>query len=231
MPIEVIDHPHSPNPAHPASTVLLLRDGESGLEVLMIHRSSKTAFGGLWAFPGGRIEDEDIPEGTEPDPLPAARRAASRETMEEVGLPIEADSLVWVSHWLPPANAPIRFSTWFFAGPAPDALVAIDQDEVHDHRWMSPAQALASHHAGEIELVTPTFVTLEGLVQHGNVAAALDRGEPEFFATRIAKDATGARVCLYAGDAGYDSGDCSLDGPRRRLVMGKPRWAWFDDTR
>ena len=77
MLIDIIDHPDSPKPAHPAATVLLVRDGDDGVEVLMIHRSSKTAFGGLWAFPGGRIEDEDIPEGTAPDPLPAARRAAA----------------------------------------------------------------------------------------------------------------------------------------------------------
>ena len=228
--LHVIDHPNSPQPAHPASTVLLLRDGPGGVEVLMIHRSSKTAFGGLWAFPGGRIEDEDVPDGTGEDPLPAARRAAARETMEEVGLQLEEDSLVWISHWLPPANAPVRFSTWFFAAAAPDGLVAIDQDEVHDHRWMRPADALASHHDGEIELVTPTFVTLEGLAGCENVATALAWESPEFFATRIAHNASGARVCLYAGDAGYDSGDCQQPGPRRRLVMGKPQWVW-EDTR
>jgi len=228
--IDIIDHPHSPKPAHPASTVVLLRDGSDGVEVLMIHRSSKTAFGGLWAFPGGRIEDEDIPHGTAPDPLPAARRAAVRETEEEVGLVIEESSLVWISHWLPPADAPVRFSTWFFAAPAPEGLVAIDADEVHDHRWFRPADALASRHAGEIELVTPTFVTLDLLGRHATVADVLACPEPEMFVTRIARADDGARVCLYHGDAGYDSGDCSLPGPRRRLVMGRDRWFW-EDTR
>ncbi len=123
MLIDIIDHAGAPKPAHPAATVLLLRDGAGGIEVLMIHRSSKTAFGGLWAFPGGRIEDEDIPEGTAPDPLPAARRAAARETAEEVGLVIDETALTFVSHWLPPADAPVRFSTWFFAANAPDGLV------------------------------------------------------------------------------------------------------------
>jgi len=228
--IDVIDHPHSPKPAHPASTVVLLRDGSDGIEVLMIHRSSKTAFGGLWAFPGGRIEEEDIPEGTAPDPLPAARRAAARETAEEVGLTIDETSLVWISHWLPPADAPVRFSTWFFAAPAPDGLVAIDADEVHDHRWFRPADALASRHAGEIELVTPTFVTLNHLSKRATVAEALAHGEPDLFVTRIARDEHGARVCLYHGDAGYESGDATVPGPRRRLVMGRDLWVW-EDTR
>ena len=192
----------------------------------MIHRSSKTAFGGLWAFPGGRIETGDIPEGTAPDPLPAARRAAARETAEEVGLAIDETALVWVSHWLPPAQAPVRFSTWFFAAPAPAEAVVIDANEVHDHRWMRPADALAARHAGEIELVTPTFVTLDWLARRSGVEEALRCDEPQFFATRIARAANGARVCLYAGDAGYDSGDCEVAGPRRRLVMGRTDWSW-----
>ena len=230
MQIDIIDHPDSPRPAHPASTVVIVRDGDDGIEVLMIHRSSKTAFGGLWAFPGGRIEDEDVPPGTAPDPMPAARRAAVRETAEEVGLDLDESSLVFLSHWLPPADAPVRFSTWFFAAPAPAGLVAIDADDVHDHRWFRPADALASRHAGEIELVTPTFVTLDHLTRHGSVAEVLDRGEPDWFATRLSKTADGARVCLYEGDAGYDTGDCEVPGPRRRLVMSRERWVW-EDTR
>lgn len=228
MLIDIIDHPHSPKPAHPAATVLLVRDGREGIEVLMIHRSSKTAFGGLWAFPGGRIEDEDIPEGTAPDPLPAARRAAARETAEEVGLVIDETELVFVSHWLPPADAPVRFSTWFFAVAAPEGLVEIDADEVHDHRWFRPADALAHRHAGEIELVTPTFVTLDWLHRCGTTEAVLAASEPQWFATRIARDPSGARVCLYEGDAGYETGDCSLPGPRRRLVMARDRWEWLE---
>ncbi len=228
MRIDVIDHPESPKPAWPASTVLLLRDGSEGIEVLMIHRSSNTAFGGLWAFPGGRIEEEDIPEGTAPDPLPAARRAAVRETVEEVGLVLDETSLVWISHWLPPANAPVRFSTWFFAASAPEGLVAIDANEVHDHRWFRPAEALACRHAGEIELVTPTFVTLDHLSKRTTVAEVLEHAEPDLFVTRLSRDEHGARVCLYHGDAGYESGDAAVAGPRRRLVMTSENWSWQD---
>ena len=38
-----------------AATVILLRDGESGLETLMLRRDSKIAFGGMSVFPGGRL--------------------------------------------------------------------------------------------------------------------------------------------------------------------------------
>src|SRR5262249_22587229 len=46
--------------AAPAATVVLVRDGERGLEVLLGRRSSKLAFhGGAWVFPGGRIDPVD----------------------------------------------------------------------------------------------------------------------------------------------------------------------------
>jgi len=41
-----------------AATVVLLRDGDEGLETLMLRRNSKIAFGGMWVFPGGRVDAE-----------------------------------------------------------------------------------------------------------------------------------------------------------------------------
>ena len=47
-------------PPVPAATVILLRDGPDGLETLMLRRNSKLAFvGGMWVFPGGRVDPED----------------------------------------------------------------------------------------------------------------------------------------------------------------------------
>tara|TARA_B100001123_G_scaffold156624_1_gene181330 strand:+ start:302 stop:1087 length:786 start_codon:yes stop_codon:yes gene_type:complete len=44
----------------PASTLLLLKDINSSIEVFMIKRASKTNFGGTWVFPGGKIDKEDL---------------------------------------------------------------------------------------------------------------------------------------------------------------------------
>jgi 8-oxo-dGTP pyrophosphatase MutT (NUDIX family) len=45
---------------HAAATVLLLREQPSGLEVLMMRRASAVSFmGGMWVFPGGRMEAID----------------------------------------------------------------------------------------------------------------------------------------------------------------------------
>jgi 8-oxo-dGTP pyrophosphatase MutT (NUDIX family) len=48
-----------PRPLLQAATVLLLRDGPSGVEVLMVHRHAEMHFGDAWVFPGGKIDAAD----------------------------------------------------------------------------------------------------------------------------------------------------------------------------
>ena len=61
----------------PAATVVLVRDGDTGLETLMLHKNSKLAFGGMWVFPGGRIDVEDSEGAASAED--AARRASVRD--------------------------------------------------------------------------------------------------------------------------------------------------------
>jgi 8-oxo-dGTP pyrophosphatase MutT (NUDIX family) len=247
----VIDHPDAEHPARPAATLVLLRDGVDELEVLMIHRGSSTAFGGMWAFPGGVIDDGDVPSGTEPDPLPAARRAAIRETAEETGLVVDVDSLVWWSHWLPPgrgALSPKRFSTWFFVAvaqgdsalsaptgleldPSPHADPNVHLDvEVVETRWLAPAVALRLHEQGELLLAPPTYVTLSQLVRYSDASTAVRSADPAYFATEVALDGA-TRLCLWEGDVGYGGGDATADGPRHRLAMDETNgWRYLKTT-
>ena len=98
----------------PAATVVPLRDGEDGLEVLLLRRNSRGEFGGMWVFPGGKVDAGD--EGPDGE-VAAARRAAVREAQEEAGLVLDEHRLVVLSFWLPPPQAARRFATWFFLAP------------------------------------------------------------------------------------------------------------------
>ena len=131
-------------PAVPAATVVPLRDGPTGIETLMLRRNSRLEFaGGMWVWPGGRIDPGDYPDGApsdDPDVLQrAARAAAVREAAEEAGLVVDPATLVWFSHWTPPPISPKRFATWFFAAPAPEGRVQVDGGEIHDYAWWAPA--------------------------------------------------------------------------------------------
>ena len=207
------------NPAIPAATIVLLRDAAE-LEVLMLHRSAQGAFGGMWVFPGGRIDAGDYPAGG--DVNVAAHNAAVRETHEEAGLTISPDGFVWFAHWLPPMAAPKRFATWFFAARADSHSVTIDGGEIQNHQWVTPAAALAQHAAGTIDLAPPTWISLYQVSRYRTVDAVLERlrsHAPRHYETRIGKRADGVRVAMWYGDAGYGEWDADAAGARHRLVM------------
>ena len=211
-----------------AATVILVRDARGGLETLMLRRNSKIAFGGMWVFPGGRVDEADRAGLAPDDELGAGRRAAVREAQEEAGLALGDDVLVPFSHWKPPSITPRRFFTWFFIAPAPSGAVAIDRGEIHEHAWLGPAEALRRRDAGEIELAPPTFVTLHELAGWScaeEALAAAQARSPEHFATRIAVTDAGP-VALWHGDSGYADGDAERGGRRHRLAMSDDGWSY-----
>jgi 8-oxo-dGTP pyrophosphatase MutT (NUDIX family) len=219
-----------PRRAMPAATVVLIRPGVAGLETLMLRRSSRGAFGGMWVFPGGRVDPEDF-AGLDPaDALGAALRAAVREAQEEAGLEIDAAQMRPFAHWTPPSSAPAVFPTWFFVAPAPAGQVAIDGDEIHDHAWMQPSDALRRRDAGEIELAPPTWVTLHRLGAFrdpGHALSGLTSTEPRIYVTRIER-IDGGMTSVWAGDAAYADGDLARPGPRHRLTMLASGWRYED---
>ena len=132
-----------------------------------------------------------------------------------------------VSRWITPTPLPKRFDTWFFAGMGSDAPVEVDGGEIHEHRWIAVADALAAQRAGEIELPPPTFVTLTKLAPLGCAADALAsfrRGPMETFEPRLYPIDDGA-VTLYAGDVGYEDGALDRPGARHRLLDQQRRLA------
>jgi 8-oxo-dGTP pyrophosphatase MutT (NUDIX family) len=209
-----------------AATVVVLRDRPGGLESLLLRRHSGLGFGGgMWVFPGGRVDEVDHdPAGEEA----TARRAAAREAAEEAGLVVDPEALVPFAHWTPPSGQERRFATWFFLAEAPDTVVEVDGGEIVDHLWARPTDALARHATGEIELMPPTFQTLSVLGPRTSVADALAAAAAEpvpRFATRLAT-LEGVGVCLWEGDAGYQTWDATVEGRRDRLIMGPLPWRY-----
>lgn len=210
------------SPVFDAATVVLLRDLGAGIECLMLRKNAGQSFGGMWVFPGGRLEPAD---GTG---LAGARRATVREVTEETGLVVEPDELVPLSHWVPPPQAPRRFATWFFLAALPEGSsdVVVDGGEIGDQMWTGADRALERHRAGEIDLVPPTWVTLRWLVDQDSVEGALAAArsrDVERYATHIADD-DGVLVSVWEPDAGYESGDLAAPGPRHRLYLDPAGW-------
>ena len=75
---------HEGTPPVLAATVILLRDAGDGLETLMLRRNSKIVFGGMWVFPGGRIDDADWHDVDASDELAAWLHCSRRAVYDRV---------------------------------------------------------------------------------------------------------------------------------------------------
>ena len=151
----------------PAASVLLLLDDP--LRVLMIRRHKTSSFvPDSWVFPGGVLEEKDH-EHADGSIVNAMRFAAARELFEETGIslgdPLDLERLVWTSRWITPVGVPKRFDTYFFLACAPaEREMTLQASEAVDAIWISPAQAVERHLAGDFPLVFPTLKNLEAIV-------------------------------------------------------------------
>ena len=210
--------------AAPAATVVLLRDGDTGLEVLL----------------GAAIVEAHVPRrrvgvprrphrsrrlrGDDPTISYAAARARGRARGEGGGRrrrrsrrarpPLELDDardLAEAVRDVVLRRGRSRAATRSPTAPRPTAL-----------QWFGPDEALAARAAGEIELAPPQYVTLLELrdVRDRRRRAGRDRGgrrrstsRPRFHFV----DGGGA-VCVYSEDVAYDD----LGAARRRRPPPPP---------
>ncbi len=216
----------NPSKLIPAATILLLREHNARLEVLMLRRNrALKAFAGAWVFPGGRVDPED---GRGQSVIERARIAAIRETAEETSLDISMSSTEALSNWIPPAAEIRRFSTWFFIAEAPASDVLIDHGEIHDFQWVNPAEFIQKIPSPDITLFPPTYVSLHQIKDFLTPKAALShfaQTPPAIFKTKFAKSDSGY-VTYWQGDAAYETDDLDSKGPRNRLHAGPNKWTY-----
>ncbi len=122
-------------------------------------------------------------------------------------LTLTLDALTYLSRWITPLAEPKRYDTCFFLARAPEGQVADhDRVETTDQRWLSAAQALEQHRAGELHLIFPTIRTLEAIAAFDSVGAAVAAAaaQPEIHSVRphMVKDPGGWRI-VHPDDPDY----------------------------
>jgi 8-oxo-dGTP pyrophosphatase MutT (NUDIX family) len=215
---------------HPSGTVVVVRDAEGDLELLLLQRAPRSdGRPGPWVFPGGKVDPSDGDVAR--DPVGGGGGAAG-EALEEAAVELSAGELVSISRWITPEISPKRFDTWFFLAEAHSPAVRVDGSEICDHRWLSPRAALDAHHAGGLRLAPPTFVTVSWLLDRATPSEARahlgGRSLPPF-RPHICRLEDGACM-LYPGDAGYAAHDPRRDGPRHRLWTLPDGWRYECDA-
>ena len=200
-----------------------------------MQKNASINYGGTWVFPGGRVDYQDrellAEDSSNRLNLDLGRITATREMREETGLIVRADELEPFSRWLTPALRDKRYDTLFYLLDADSLMgeVKIDQGEIVDSRWLSPADALSQQESGQMQLNPPSFVSLKWLQTHGDVTSAitacrqLDLME---FEPKIVLCEDGF-ISLYCGDFAYDDANITLElaesgnGPRHRTYVYK----------
>lgn len=183
----------------PAATVIVVRQADGGIEVLVEQRAEGSRFApGFVVFPGGLLEtgDDALALRWFGDVKEGLRACALRELYEEASLlltssglrretdrrsapeirfdPPEPSALVEVARWVAPEFLQVRFDAWFFAVEAPTGLEpSADGVEIERVWWASPDEVLAASARGDAPLMWPTLVTLEELAECATVAQVL----------------------------------------------------------
>lgn len=224
-------------PLEDACTIVLLRDGADGLEVLMLERPrASSAFGGAWVFPGGKVDQNDQcgPHGGLHSELASAKAAGLREVYEETGQQLASAALVQLSQWTPMQQIPRRFRTWFMLAEAQGDTVVLNPGEHENYAWLTPSEALRRHSNAEMTLVPPTWVTLHQLQDLPTVRAALESaaGSTPFAYKSYLLTEHGAAVTgkphgiIWAGDEAYPGKGAGGRGARHRLNTAGLPWAF-----
>ena len=150
--------------------------GALGFWVAAIRESFEEA--GVLVARDRRTGDLAIGDGST---LATARRrliageASFVDVVRDLDVVLDAGALAPVARWITPPGPPRRFDTWFFVAAAPDGHVyEHDDDETVASTWLQPTDALEQARRGEIELIYPTFRSLQMLTRFEHAIDVLD---------------------------------------------------------
>lgn len=97
------------------------------------------------------------------------------EVLDRMGCVMDGGAVEYVAHWITPEAEPRRYDTRFFAAAVPgDSAVILDEREMVDAVWLTPARALERYEEGRLPMVFPTLKTLEALREFDDVGSVLD---------------------------------------------------------
>lgn len=155
-------------PRDAATVIIFDKDGpEAKVWVMQRHAQMKFAPNRV-VFPGGGVDPIDQEDD---DPL---RAAAVREVIEEADVTLAPEDLYLWSRWVTPIFERRRYDTFFFVARLPEGQVARDVSGEADRAdWMRPADLLAAHDAGVIQLLAPTWAVLKEMADLGSFEAVL----------------------------------------------------------
>jgi glyoxylase-like metal-dependent hydrolase (beta-lactamase superfamily II)/8-oxo-dGTP pyrophosphatase MutT (NUDIX family) len=153
---------------------------------------------------------------TEPGSFPAIAT--------ELDLRLRTDRLIPLSRWVTPPTLDRRFDARFFAAAVPRGADAdLIGDEVVEHGWYRPADALESMVDGSFGLWLPTAMTLAQLEHAGSIEAVRDRLVPGRLGATAVESISEEIVRIEMPAGGGVAGQ-----PISAYLVGRRRFVLFD---
>jgi 8-oxo-dGTP pyrophosphatase MutT (NUDIX family) len=161
------------------------------------------------------------------------RERSFEDVVTAEDLTLDLAAIHHVDHWITPEAETKRFDTHFFIARAPEGQTPLhDEGETVAAEWVTPADALSRHRAGEIRIVLPTIRNLRIIEAASSVDELLARsGELSarpMVMPRMVMEAEGPTL-LAPGDEGYVGGPPNLwdaalfpEAVRRRALQENP---------
>jgi glyoxylase-like metal-dependent hydrolase (beta-lactamase superfamily II)/8-oxo-dGTP pyrophosphatase MutT (NUDIX family) len=153
-----------------------------GNEIFAIQRQNfLKAFPGYWAFPGGKVENEDgryfvehaMTKGFEARLIGAAIREGNEELGVDLGKEILKGNIEGIDHLglaITPDFNPFRFATYFYRFRLKQKVdFIVDHNEAKIAHWMSSAELLDKYNVGDLLAVPPVIKVIENLGSNPDV--------------------------------------------------------------
>ena len=146
----------------------------------VIRQNHLDVFPGYNAFPGGKIDDQDLPSriaSSFPKLNSVHLSALCREMKEELSFDLEKafaeDKIISIeplAEIFAPSFAQIRFRNWFYRIDLKDpAEFILDEGEFSAGSWINPPTLLKIFHQGKALMVPPLRTMLKQLIQDPNL--------------------------------------------------------------
>lgn len=135
------------------------------------------------------------------------------DALAENGLSVDLAGVNEVARFITPMGPPRRFDARFFVARAPDNQIPRhDEEEVVQHCWVNPAQAIERWRNDDFPIMSVTHRMLACLARYDSADEVVEAARARRPAQRVrVNDPEGAYEVVLPGDPGYETADVEIE--------------------
>ena len=135
------------------------------------------------------------------------------DALAQNGLSLDLSQVAEVARFITPVGPPRRFDTRFFVAPAPtDQVAKHDEEEVVQHAWIAPGDAIDRFRNDDFPMMSVTHRMLACLARYDSVAELMAVASSRGAQQRVrVNDPDGAYDVVLPGEPGYETAELEIE--------------------